>query len=171
MDKNTKIDQKIRSKFSPINDKPIFKWQSPDHEVYKKSVSWYIALIAITLFLSFALYLQHLYSGMVLLIIAAATFVFFSQTKPKDIKSAIFQEGIVVDEKVFKFSEFKSFWITYVGIPKARLQLSGIVAGQVVMPLLNIDPEQVRVYLAKHLPEDEGRGEDLIDIVNRLLRF
>ncbi len=162
-DRADKIDQKI--------DKPVFIWESPDRIVYGKNISWYIAVAGVTLSLAAILYYQQLWSGMILVLIAATMFILLSQSKPRIVKCAVYNQGVVVDDKVYRYTDFKSFWLTLSDIPKARFQMNGIAAGVLTMPLAETDPEQIRLYLSRYLPEDEDKGEDFSDIVNRFLKL
>lgn len=152
-------------------EKPIFIWESPDRIVYRKSVSWYMGVIFVALSLAAILYYQHLWSGIALIFVAALTFILLSQSKPRIVKSAVYAQGIVIDDRVYRYGDLKSFWITLTDIPKARLQMNGIAAGILTMPLGENDPEQIRLYLSRYLPEDNDKGEDIADTVNRFLRF
>ena len=158
-------------RFDPALERPILQWSSPDRTVYSKSPSWYLAVIFVAVLLAFILYKQQLWSGVILVLTAAIAIMTLSSSKSHEIKCSVYAQGVVADDKVYRYSDFKSFWITYVDLPKARFQLSGFGAGQVVMPLSSIDIDQVRLYLSKHLPEDDKKGEDLVDIVNKLLKF
>jgi len=152
-------------------DKPIFSWQSPEFIRRKKDNKWLVYLIMIALVLSVVLAFMQIWSGVVLVVVATIVFIVLSETKPKTVNCAVYAEGFVTDSKVYNYEQIKSFWISLTDIPKARFQLNGRFAGQVTMPLGEEDPEQIRMYLAKHLPEEEDRGEDLTDTINRMLRF
>jgi hypothetical protein len=157
--------------FNPETEKPIFAWESRDHVAYKKSPKWYAILIGVTLILATILYFQKMWTGMALVIIAAIVFIIIGSTKPRKIKCALYQEGLVIDGKVYPFGNLKSFWMTYMGVPKARFLMRGVVGGQIAMPLENVSVDQIKLFLSKLLPEDSKRGEDLIDVVNYYLKF
>ena len=152
-------------------DKPVFSWQSPEFVRYKKDNRWLVYLIMIAFVLSVILGFMQIWSGVVLVIVATVVFITLSETKPKTIKSAIYAQGFVVDTKVYDYEQVKSFWISFSDLPKARFQLTGRFGGLVTMPLGEEEPEQIRLFLSKHLPEEEDRGEDLTDTINRILRF
>ena len=159
------------TKIGSKGDKPIFSWESPDRVVYSKGVAWYIVVAIITLLLATVLYFQKMLSGMSLVFAAALAFILLSRSKPRIVKCAIYAQGVVIDDRVYKYSDLKSFWITLADIPKVRLQMNGVTAGVLTMPLGKTDPEQVRLYVSRFLPEDDDRGEDFSDTVNRFLRL
>ena len=152
-------------------DKPVFSWQSPEFVRYKKDNKWLVYFISVALVLSVVLGFMHIWSGVVLVVVAAIVFITLSEVHPKAISSAVYAEGLVIDGKVYNYEQIKSFWISHGDLPKVRFQLVGRFAGIVTMPLGEEDPEQIRLFLAKHLPEEEDRGEDMTDIINRIIRF
>jgi hypothetical protein len=41
----------------------------------------------------------------------------------------------------------------------------------VEMPVEEENVEQIKLFLSKHLPEEEERGEDITDTINRWIKF
>lgn len=151
--------------------KPIFAWKSPDAVVVERGGNWHVIIVVAAAVLAGLLYWQGLLTGVVLVVVAAVILVMTSRLKPREVKCAIFAEGIVVDDKAYEYGEFKSFWLSAGELPKLKLQRTGRIAGQVEMPLSNIDINQIRLYVSKHLPQEDDKGEDLVDYINRILRF
>lgn len=162
---------KVGTKLNIAIDKPVFSWQSPEFVRRKKDNRWLVYLIMIAVVLSLILGIMQLWSGMVLVIVATIVFITLSETKPKTINCALYTQGFVIEAKVYDFEQIKSFWINFNDIPKIRFQINGRLGGIITMPLGEEDPEQIRLFLSKHLPEEEDRGEDLTDTINRILRF
>lgn len=161
---------KVKPKFDPDKNKPVFTWEAPEFVRYKKTAKWFLSVIVVGIVFGVIFALQGQWSGVALVGAAILVFTTLSGAKPKKITSSLYLEGIVTDGKVFGFNQFKSFWMEPGDLMKAKLQLLGRLAGQVSLPILEIDPEQVRLFLSKHLPE-EHRGPDLVDQINRLMRF
>jgi len=161
---------KTTPKFNPESEKPIFTWVAPEFIKYKKTTKWFVGVFLVGIILALVFAWQSQWSGVVLVGTAVIVFTTLSGAKPKKISSSLYQDGIVTDGKVFGFNQFKSFWIEVGDLPKAKLQLLGRLAGQISLPLFDIDPEQVRLFLGKHLPE-ENRGPDIVDQINRFMRF
>ena len=154
-----------------ITNKPIFSWQSPEFVSYKRDAKWIVGIIAIVLVLLVILVFQKLWTGAGMVAVAGVLFLVISNTKPKEIACAVYNEGIVVDKKVYNFNQFKSFWLVNGALPKLLFQLTGRLAGQITMPLDDMDPEQIRMFISKHLPEEDEKSEDFTDIINRLFRL
>jgi len=158
-------------KLDPEQEKPVFSWESPEFIRQKRSLYWYIVVVIVVALLCLFMYSQKLWVGMVLVVLSALVILFFAQIGPRSVKCALYNKGLVLDNAVYEFNRFKSFWITFTNIPKVRLQLTGRLSGQVIMPLGDSDPEQIRLYLSRHLPEDDKKSEDLIEVLNELIKF
>jgi hypothetical protein len=169
MAEEKKIDEEVLKETT--SSKPIFVWKSRDNIQFERSSLWYLVVCAIAGLLIFLLYLIQQWMGIALVAVATVIFIIMSRIKPREVDCAVFEKGVVVDGKAYQYSEFKSFWVNQAEVPKIKLQKIGKIAGQVDLPLLNIDQEEVRLFLSKHLPEEEDKGEDLTDTVNRLMRF
>lgn len=159
------------SKVDFSGKKPVFSWQTPEFITYQRDSKWVIGIIVAAIGLAAILATQKQWTGVGMILVAAVIFITISNTKPKNIGCAVFDEGIVVDGKVYNYDQFKSFWFVDAALSKIKFQLIGRFAGQVAMPLGDIDFDQVRLFLAKHLPEEDEQREDLNDIINRLFRL
>lgn len=152
-------------------EKPLLEWSSPDSVSASRDSRWYIVVGGAVLILAALLAYIGNWTGMALVIVGGVIMSFLSNTKAHSVECAVYDKGIVVDEKVHEFSEFKSFWVSGGEVPKIRLQFAGRFAGQVMMPILNVDGDKVKELLIKHLPEEADKGEDLTDMINRIMRF
>jgi len=152
--------------------KPVFSWQSPEYIRYEKDKKWFFNIILISIVLIVVFVLLKQWSGAILVLVASIVLTVLSNTKAKVIKCAVYNEGIVVDEKVYAYTQFKHFWMGGTpDLPKATLQMTGRFGGTVGLPMKDEDPEQIRLFLAKHLPEEADHVDDVSEIVNRIFRF
>jgi hypothetical protein len=152
-------------------DKPVFSWSAKEFPSYTKKGSWYFLFVLGGLALIAFFIWQRSWAATGL--VAAALFAIFAQAKvsPKSVKCELFRSGIVVDEKAYPYNQLKSFWIIVGEHPVVRLEQTGTFRSQINIPISDEDPEQIRLFLAKFLPEDEKRGEDVTDVIQRWLRF
>ncbi|MFA5926746.1 MAG: hypothetical protein WCT32_05435 [Patescibacteria group bacterium] len=150
---------------------PVFSWDSPEYVHHSKSNGWYAAVVVVAVAMAVVLYLSGLLSGVIVTIAGTIALISLSSVHPRTVKCAIYRDGIVVNDRVYRFDEFKSFSLALSELPKVRLVQVGQFGGEVALPLKNVDISQVRIYLKKYLPETEPTGEDLMDMVNRILRF
>lgn len=163
-------NEKTKKELNP-ESKPLFAWKSPDAIQHERNGNWYVVMVVVAMVLAAVLVWQQLWSGALVILFATLFLLLSARVKPKEIACAVFAEGVVVDGKAFEYGEFKSFWISLGELPKLKLQRTGRIAGQIEMPLSDIDIDQVRLYISKHLPQEDDKGEDLVDSINRILRF
>ena len=152
-------------------ENPVFSWVSPEFMRYKRDSKWLTYFIVTAIVLLIVLLIIKQWSGVILVAVATTAFIILSENKPKNVNCAVYPSGILIDDKVYDYAQFKNFWMTYGDLAKANLQMTGRFAGQVTLPLGDEDPEQIRAYLTKHLPEEASRGQDLTDSINKLLRL
>lgn len=164
-------DETKRGKTIDPNEEPIFTWEAEEFALYDKGNGWtvYIILAAIVLIGVF-IWLKN-WTGIALAIAAAAAMISQGYSKPKPVHCAIFQGGVVLNEKPYNFADLKSFWVVGGTHPMIRFEKISRFTMPINLPLGKTDAEQVRLYLAKRLPEHEERGEDAMDRISRWLKF
>lgn len=154
-----------------VTSKPVFTWQSPEFISIKRDIKWTIAVLAIALVLAAILFTQKQWTGVGMVLVASIFFVAISNTKPKNIGCAVYNEGIVVNGRVYNYDQFKSFWLVNSQLPKIQFQLTGRFGGVISMPLDDMDSDQIRLFISKYVPEEDEKQEDVGDIINRLFRL
>ncbi len=152
-------------------DEPVFSWKAKEFALYQKSAGWFAVIILAALVL--AAYFVWVKSWTAAGVVAAGLFALFSTSGllPKKIECAIYKSGVVIDGKAHRFTDLKSFWVVYGDHPEVRFQRPGFMAQSIHLPLAEEDPEQIRLFLIKFLPEDQNRGEDLTDTISRWIKF
>ena len=153
-------------------DKPVFYWQAVNYESHEKPKGWSGSIVLITIVLvAVLLYMrQWLGAG----VIAAAALALFSQSNSRGNKKnyAIYNQGITIDDKIYTFDQFKSFWLfPYQERYVVRFEPLMRFSLPIEMPINEEDPRQIELFLAKHLPQEETRGEDITDTINRWIKF
>jgi len=153
------------------NEEPIFSWEAQEFAVYDKGNTWslYIVIGAVVLIGIFVW--QKNWTGVALAVAAAAAMISQGHSKPKPVKCAIFQGGVVLNDKPYNFADLKAFWLVDGDHPMVRLEKASRFTMPVNLPIGKTNPEQIRLYLAKRLPEHEDRGEDAADRISRWLKF
>jgi len=165
-------DAKKANVASQSLEKPVFSWSVAEFSQYKKNTNWYliVGFSAVILIIVFIWMKNYTAAGVVF----AAGLALFAQANiiPKKIKCEIYPSGIVIGEKAYPYDSLKSFWVIFGDSKMVRLQPQGRFSASINMPISkNEDPEQVRLFIAKHLPEDEDKGEDVADTIQRWIKF
>jgi len=163
--------KKVKETITSI-DKPAFFWQAIEFESQEKNKSWFLYLFLIAIVLCAAFIWLKLWLAAAVTI--AAAFALYSQasTSGKKKSYAIYNQGVTIDNKVYTFDQFKSFWI-FPSEERIILRFEQLkrFALPIEMRIEGENADQIRLFLAKHLPEQEEKGEDIMDKVNRWIKF
>jgi hypothetical protein len=163
--------KKSEGKITPA-DKPVFYWETTDFQNKKKTGNWFTSLFLVALVRFAAFLWMRLWLAAAVVI--AAAFAMYSQSRSSGSKRsyAIYSQGVTIDNRVYTFDQFKSFWVfPYEQRIILRFEQVKRFSLPVEMPLDEKNVEQIRLFLSKHLPEEEGRGEDITDTINRWIKF
>ncbi|MEI8143500.1 MAG: hypothetical protein WCG48_02725 [Candidatus Berkelbacteria bacterium] len=158
-------------KSEKVEEKPLIEIEESDFVAYERSTGWYVVIIVVAVALSAFFYWQQNISGAIFTIATLILFLMMSKTKPKTIKSQVYASGIVVDGIVHKYEELKSFHIAVGDIVKIVFERPGFLSRLIVMPVADDQVEATVAELKKHLTQGDDRGEDIVDRVNRWMRF
>ncbi len=158
-------------KVDQSEEKPVFTWKAAEFETHQKGIGWFATVIfgALLLVILFAINKNWTAAGVVFA--AGLAFVSLARTNPKKIKCSLYHSGILIENKAYRFSDLKSFWVIYGDHPRVRFAQPGKLSAHINMPISDEDPEQIRLFISKYLPEQEDRGEDFSDIFSRWIKF
>ena len=146
-----------KAKTVDLDSKPAFSWVSPDGIEHDRDSNWQLIVVVIAIVLCVVMYWLGSWSGLALVIVATAYLLFTSGHKPKKIECAIYDGGIVVDQKVYNFDDFKAFFLSYGTVPKLSFERIGRFSGIVIMPLIGIEnTEEIKAFLDEH-PRSKNR--------------
>lgn len=149
-----------------------FEWEAPEFDKKEKTKSWFIVPAIITIILGlFALFSDN-FLFLIAIILAFFIFYIYANKEPRIIKFKINERGIEIDEKLHDFDSLRSFWLFY--NPPEQKELSfrsrKTLLPYIRIPIANQDPNEIRKFLLKFLPERRHK-ESLIDIWMRRVGF
>ena len=150
---------------------PVFKWDAREFADYKKNGGWFVIVIVVAIALAAFFFWQKNWTATGVVVAATLALLAQSRIRPKKVACEIYRDGVVVDEKAHPYESLKSFWIILGDHPKIRLEQTSRFAAPINIPIADENPEQIRLFLAKFLPENENRGEDITDTISRWFRF
>jgi hypothetical protein len=156
-----------------MENKNEISWKAREYVYYEKNPGWYIIIGVIGLLvLAYAL-LTRDYTMFVTLLVVLIVGVAFAARKPRTITVTLSGSGLAVGREAYPFSNLKSFWIVY-RPPEVKvlyLETTNYVNRDLTVQLENQDPNEVRKFLLKFLPEDLRREEEYVEQLLRKLRF
>jgi hypothetical protein len=146
-------------------------WSAPEFNYTPKGPDWYWMVGLTTL----ALVVTALVSGNILfaiiLVIGSISIAIQSSQKPEVINIKATDQGVQVADTLYPFSSLRSFWV--VNTPhekKLLLRSEKTYMPYVVIPIEEVNPENVRHFLLQYLPEEKLK-EPLIRKIMEYLGF
>jgi len=145
-------------------------WRSLEYEVQAKSQRWlfWTALLILAI-VAWALYTNSPVMAITFILIGVSGYIFINK-KPKVIRFAITEDGLVAGNEIYDYYDIKSFWIFYEPgeIKAVSLILKGKLIPYLHIPLGEEDPLEIRELLLKYLPE-ERQNLSPVDKFERML--
>ena len=133
------------------DDAPV-TWTAQEYIHQEKGAMWFTIFAVVTLvFLGVAIFLQQ-WSFAVLIVVIAAVIVVSSKRPPRELTYSLTDDGLMVDDKLHKFSSFKSF---------------GIVRDGEEFSVMLIPTQRFQPGVTVYFPEEAG--EDIVDMLGSRL--
>lgn len=172
---NGGLDQKINFAAGPevsrISDKVLFDWTAPSFQKGERSIRWYLAIgFIVVAVIGYSAWQKDWFVIGITIIVAAILMWYLRAATPHDTRYKLTPMGIYIDDRFSPFSEMHSFWMVY----NDKVKNLYMVYRRKYLPALiinidKVDPLILKGYLLKKLPEQEDRGENLLDRLVRLL--
>ena len=140
------------------NARPPLQWRAHEYVHTEKTTDWYwaLGLIAVAGAVG-AVLLNNVLFALFILISSFVLAVLASQ-KPKHIEFAVTQRGVRIDKTLYPYSSLESFAVdqaTHTHTPKLILESKKMFAPKLVIPLIDVDPDEVHGFLSDFLVEDD----------------
>ena len=147
----------------------LLEWEALEYAEHKKGTDlyWYLALAAVLL-LIFAVYQRSFLFG-ALVVIGWFTIMLYSTRAPRIITISIREQGILVEQNLYPWTNIKSFWI-FPAKKELSLELKKTLMPHVKIPLGDTNHQTARETILKFVPEKE-QEESLLENISDLLRF
>ena len=153
-------------------DAPILSWQASEYVHHEKQGMWFAALAggAVVLIL-IAIFLISSWTFAILVAVMAIALAVFAVRPPRIMSYALGQNSIMVNEKEFRYSDFRYFGI----IEEGPLYSAQLVSAKRFMPAVTVYfpaeyGEDIVDILGARIPMHQVEP-DLIDKLMRTLRF
>ncbi|MBI4174991.1 hypothetical protein HY523_00050 [Candidatus Berkelbacteria bacterium] len=156
---------------------PIVAWEASEFLHREKGFGWLVIIWVVGILLATGAIIYYHWSLMGIataLVPLAGALALTTQgrIRPKTMRIAIDESGVVMGDQHLVWTELKGFWfhltaeqqILYLETTRRLLSIVPIQLGKV-------DPEMVRSIFVQHLPERTDHAEELSDRLARLIRF
>lgn len=144
-------------------------WTAYEYLHQEKGTMWFVVFaVVIALLLALSVFLMKSWSFAVLLGVIAIVVVIYSRRPPRELSYSLSDEGLFVDQKLHKFSDFKSF---------------GVIRDGQEFSVMLIPTQRFQPGVTVYFPEEAGEAivdmlgarlpmKDLkLDAVDRLVRL
>jgi len=133
-------------------------WKVKDYKVPEPTTAWKTAVVLTAiLFLIYAIIIAKSITFALLIIAIASTILVMAHNEPREIDFTIQKNGIKIDDKLYRYNEFKSFWVLYEPpeVKELILKSKRLLLPNIYIPLEKKNPVKIRNYLKQYLPEKE----------------
>lgn len=156
----------------PTNHKTNISWQAPKWKHYPKSIGWYASYFAISiLILIFFMIEKDIFAAVVLGIISLVSALYVSRA-PEIVEINITPKGVHIGEIHFPYKHIKHFWIVHNENHKNAVFETNLYLNKtLIVELEDQDPDVVRDFLLKFLPEHNSINPTFAQRVSHWLKF
>jgi hypothetical protein len=151
----------------------LLQWRGSLYTSTKKSVDWFWILgLIVVLSTGLALYFRN-YSFAAVLLIGGIAIGLFANEEVSEQEYKVDDKGIHIGDTLYPYGEIASFSVFTEGLPEKRqllLTLKRTFFVHVSIPLIETDPEEVRILLRKFVLE-KNRLPDLSDALMSWLKL
>lgn len=153
---------------------PLHEWTIQEYEQYERTPRWYWLMGFIgVVSLIYSLLTGNFLFALVIILFGIILFLQSHQSPPQ-LSFVITDLGIIVGRRFHAYSELESFYVVY-RPPEVKtlfFQTKSMLEPMLRIPLLDVDPVEVRFSLLQYLVEDsEKEDEPLSDQIARNLRL
>jgi hypothetical protein len=152
-------------------DDVIVAWDSLSFERKSRDYRWYLAALLVVLFaIGYSIWTQDYFFAVIVVIVSAVSFWYLKTVKPQKIHFEITPMGINAGTHFYPFSEMHSFWLVYnENVKNLYIAFTKKYLPSLVIGISNIDPVNLKAILLTRMPEQEKRGETMVDKIARVL--
>ncbi len=149
----------------------LLSWVAPSFGYKDKNIAWVLAVVVVFLGLvGYFIYSRDWFSVGVIAVVGVVLFWYVAKVRPSETEYSISDMGVTAGQHFYPFSDLHSFWLVY----NNKLQTLNVAFTKKYLPSLTINistvaPQDVKDLLARHIPEQEKRGESFIDRLIRLI--
>lgn len=165
------VDDKTATETRPAGGPPDITWQASEYVHHEKDMIWFVVAAIVTVALAgIAVFLKQ-WTFAVLVLVMGASLIIYGRRPPRILHYAIGSWGVSVEQKEYKYEDFRAFGILQDGalysillFPRKRFMPA------VTMYFPDTEGEKIVDVLSSHLPAEPVELE-FIDRLTRKLRF
>ncbi len=154
---------------SQIGD-TLFAWTVSEYDQHDRGTVWYSIVGSLGfLLVVFAIWSDNFLFALIIILSAVILFL-QSHQDPPQVPFRITELGVMVNDRFYLYSEFENFYLIYQPpeIKTLFLDTKSALRPTLRIPLLDMNPVEIRHTLREYLPEDtEKEEEPMTDTIAR----
>ncbi|HVX90085.1 MAG TPA: hypothetical protein VHC20_00275 [Candidatus Paceibacterota bacterium] len=150
---------------------PIFEWEGTEYTFKEKTADWYwaVGIIAVAAAIASLLFGNVILA--ILIIVAAASVAIAAAKQPRAHRFAVTEQGLTIGDRLYPYDTMLHYSVLeYVDLdlpPALSIKTRSLFAPHLLIPLVDVDPDEVYEYLSLHLDE----GNHHTSVVDRLVEM
>ena len=150
---------------------PIFVWEGTEYTFKEKSSDWYwaVGIIAVAASVASLLFGNIIFA--IVILVAAAALAITAAKQPRSHKFAITEQGLTIGDRLYPYDTMMHFsvleYIDHDLPPALSIKTRSLFAPHLLVPLIDVDADDVYEYLSLHL--DEGNHHN--SVIDRLVEM
>ena len=137
-------------------------WQTLEYRHREHAKDWYWAVGIITIAATVTALILKDFLFALFILIAAFAMVAIAGRKPRMVSFEINDKGVIADRLFYSYDGIESFWVEKMeNHSELLLKLNRDFMPQLIVPLGDLDPEEIREFLLNHLHEVEQHEQIL----------
>ncbi len=159
---------------STIVGNPLMEWSVAEYDQHERPTAWYVlmTIIGVTL-VGYGIFTNNFMFALIIILFAIVIFL-QSHQDPIVIPFSITELGVVINNRLYTYSELTDFYIIY-NPPEVKmlfLETKSSLRPRLRIPLMDENPNEVRELLLEFLEENLAKEEEpLSDMVARRWRI
>lgn len=143
---------------------PNITWETDEYRHQHKTPDWFWALGIVIIAAAAASVLLGNLLFAILLVIAGFTVALFAARPPERIEVELSQKGIRLGRQMYPHKNLESFWVTTETEPPLLLiERRKSILPDISIPIEDVSPDDVRLFLNNYLREEEHEPGDFIE--------
>ncbi len=136
-------------------------WDFPEFTKYDKSRGWYLTFILIFLAMLVWSYFTNNLLFAIILVIFVAVYFLIERKEPVNVEVLITEDGLILNNKLFEYSDFAKFYIIYYPpeIKNLYFEYKNGFKQRIAIPLEDQNPVKIREALLNFVDEDLEKEE------------
>ncbi len=135
-------------------DEHRLRWKAREYEHVERPRDWYWALSIVASSLALVSVFFNDYFFAIIILVSAGTFALLAHHPSPLVDIELLERGIMIDGSLYLFEDIVAFWITYEEpVPLLLIDTTKIWSPNIVIPLVDVDPDEVQEFLAERSEE------------------